>query len=98
MLLYNFSANAWILKTKKKKSKFLFYKISLFLEDVKIVLEIIYVIVFLFFFLFLLLELKRYYSIDVFPGYDTPVDDLYGAMKGLISEFFKRLFGEEVKI
>ncbi|GCD80599.1 hypothetical protein [Schleiferia thermophila] len=85
-------------ENQKKKSPSRFSKLLLLLEDVKIVLEIIYVIVFLFFFLFLLLELKRYYSIDVFPGYDTAIDDLYGAMKGIISELFKKLFGEEVKI
>lgn len=80
------------LKNKLKK------KIWLLIEDTKIVLEIIYVFVFLFFFLFLLLELKRYYAIDIIPGYDSPVDDLYGAMKGIISEFFKKLFGEDAKI
>lgn len=35
-----------------------------------------------------LLELKRYYNIDIFPGYDSPVDDFYGSLRGLISEWF----------
>lgn len=81
--------------TQKNKFK---HKLWLLLEDTKIVLEIIYVFVFLFFFLFMLLELKRYYAIDIIPGYDSPIDDLYGAMKGIISEFLKKLFGEDVKI
>lgn len=39
-----------------------------------------------------LLELKRYYNIDVFPNYDSPVDDLYGTIRGTLSEWF---FGDE---
>ncbi len=39
--------------------------------------------------LWALLEVKRYYNIDVIPGYDSPVDDAYGAARGTIVEFFK---------
>lgn len=33
-----------------------------------------------------LLEIKRYYNIDVIPGYDSSVDDVYGAARGTLSE------------
>lgn len=36
-----------------------------------------------------LLEIKRYYNIDVIPGYDSSVDDVYGFVRGSISEFVK---------
>jgi hypothetical protein len=39
-------------------------------------------------FLFALLEIKRYYNIDVIPGYDSSVDDIYGAARGTISGLF----------
>ncbi len=46
---------------------------------------------FIWFILFVLalLEVKRYYNIDVIPGYDSSVDDVYGFVRGSISEFFK---------
>lgn len=40
-------------------------------------------------FLFALLEIKRYYNIDVIPGYDSPVDDVYGMARGTLSNYFK---------
>ncbi len=40
-------------------------------------------------FFWTLLEVKQYYNIDVIPGYNSSVDDFYGAVKGTISEFFK---------
>lgn len=40
-------------------------------------------------FVLALLEVKQYYNIDVIPGYDSSVDDAYGAVKGTVSEFFK---------
>ncbi|MFN3951532.1 MAG: hypothetical protein ACK4KT_03900 [Thermaurantimonas sp.] len=81
----------------KTRSK-IFRRIRHIIDDTKIVLGFVYLLVILLFFLFLLLELKRYYSIDLIPGYDSPIDDLYGAMKGIISELIKKLFGEEVRI
>jgi hypothetical protein len=39
-------------------------------------------------FLLALLEIKRYYNIDVIPGYDSSVDDVYGAARGTLSELF----------
>jgi hypothetical protein len=39
-------------------------------------------------FLFALLEIKRYYNIDIIPGYDSSVDDIYGAARGTLSGLF----------
>lgn len=36
-----------------------------------------------------LLEIKRYYNIDLIPGYDSAVDDVYGAARGTLSDWFK---------
>lgn len=36
-----------------------------------------------------LLEVKRYYNIDVIPGYDSPIDDAYGAVRGTLSNILK---------
>ncbi len=35
-----------------------------------------------------LLEIKQYYHIDLIPGYDSAVDDVYGAIRGFLSELF----------
>jgi hypothetical protein len=35
-----------------------------------------------------LLEVKQYYNIDIIPGYDSSVDDVYGAIRGFFSELF----------
>ncbi len=87
------------MKSSSPKTRLkLFRRIRHIIDDTKIILGFIYLLVILFFFLFLLLEFKRYYSIDLIPGYDSPIDDLYGAMKGIISELLKKLFGEEVRI
>jgi len=40
-------------------------------------------------FLLALLEIKRYYNIDVIPNYNSSIDDMYGMLRGTISEFFK---------
>lgn len=40
-------------------------------------------------FILALLEIKRYYNIDLIPGYDSSVDDVYGFVRGSISEFAK---------
>jgi hypothetical protein len=35
-----------------------------------------------------LLEIKRYYNIDVIPGYDSSIDDVYGAARGTLKDIF----------
>lgn len=54
----------------------------------KIFLKFIYTIGVLILAVLMLLEVKRYYNIDVFPGYDSNVDDVYGAIRGALSELF----------
>jgi len=39
-------------------------------------------------FILAMLELKRYYNIDIVPGYNSSLDDAYGAMRGGLSELF----------
>lgn len=39
-------------------------------------------------FVLALLEIKRYYNIDLIPGYDSSIDDIYGAARGTLSEWF----------
>ena len=34
------------------------------------------------------MELKRVYELDVIPGYDSSVDDYYGAIRGTLYDFF----------
>ncbi len=36
-----------------------------------------------------LLEIKRHYKFDVIPNYDSSVDDLYGATRGTVIDWFK---------
>lgn len=45
-------------------------------------------LIWFFVFLLALLEIKRYYNIDLIPGYDSSVDDVYGWIRGNLSEFF----------
>ncbi|MGB0177870.1 MAG: hypothetical protein ACPF9D_11935 [Owenweeksia sp.] len=62
---------------------------TLFLENVGIIFKSSGLLVWFFIFLLALLEVKQYYNIDVIPGYNSSVDDTYGAVKGTVSEFFK---------
>ena len=58
-------------------------------ECIKIGLKFIVVIAWLGIFLLALLEVKRYYNIDVIPGYNSSVDNAYGAARGTLSGFFR---------
>ena len=62
---------------------------GLFLENIGIIFKSSGLLVWFFIFILALLEVKQYYNIDVIPGYNSSVDDAYGAVKGTISEFFK---------
>ncbi len=62
---------------------------SLFLENISIIFKSSGLLVWCFIFLLTILEVKQYYNIDLIPGYNSAVDDAYGAVKGSISEFFK---------
>lgn len=71
---------------KKKKRKDFWYQILSFFEFVYKSAGLIFWFVILF---LALLEIKRYYNIDLIPGYDSSLDDLYGAARGTFSDFFK---------
>jgi len=45
-------------------------------------------LIWFFVFALALLEIKQYYHIDLIPGYDSAVDDVYGAIRGFLSELF----------
>ncbi len=55
----------------------------------KLLIKFGYTIAVLFFALLMLLEIKRHYDIDVFPGYNSSVDDIYNIVRGAIAELFK---------
>ena len=42
---------------------------------------IFYMVVILFFFLVFVIELKRVYKIDIVPGVNGPIDDIYFKLK-----------------
>ena len=71
-------------KVEAKLSQWFF-----FFENLSIILKSSGFLIWLVVFVLALLEVKQYYNIDVIPGYDSSVDDFYGALKGTISEFFK---------
>jgi citrate lyase alpha subunit len=58
-------------------------------EYIKFIVKGAMVIAWLMVFLLALLEVKRYYNIDVIPGYNSSVDDAYGAARGTITGFFR---------
>ncbi len=60
-----------------------------FLENVSVIVKSSGLLIWFIVFLLALLEIKRYYNIDLIPGYDSSVDDVYGYMRGTLSEFAK---------
>lgn len=56
-------------------------------ENIAIVIKGSTLLLWFILFILALLEIKRYYDIDVIPGYDSSVDDVYGAVRGTLSEF-----------
>tara|TARA_R110002050_G_scaffold49886_3_gene115646 strand:- start:840 stop:1097 length:258 start_codon:yes stop_codon:yes gene_type:complete len=72
-------------KDKKKKSN---KKILLLRDSFSFLFKSAGLILWFVVFLLALLEIKRYYNIDVIPGYDSSVDDVYGAARGTLSELF----------
>ncbi len=57
-------------------------------EGIKIAVKFAVIMAWLTVFLLALLEVKRYYNIDVIPGYNSSVDDAYGSARGTITGFF----------
>lgn len=61
---------------------------SEFRENFSILFRALVLVVWLAVFVLFLLELKQHYHIDVIPGVDSPVDDIYGAARSrLINSF-----------
>lgn len=60
-----------------------------FWDGVSILLKTTGLVVWLMIFLLALLELKRYTHFDVIPGYDSAVDDVYGAIRGGVTNAVK---------
>lgn len=71
-------------KTKGSSNEAIRKKI-IFWDGVSIVLKSTGLVVWLIIFLLALLELKRYTHMDIIPGYDSAVDDVYGAIRGTIT-------------
>jgi hypothetical protein len=64
-------------------------RMSYIRENVGVLVKSSGLLIWFIIFLLALLEIKRYYNIDVIPGYDSSVDDAYGFMRGTLSEFFR---------
>ncbi len=75
-----------LVKEKKESKKLLRFYIW---ESISLAFKGSGLLVWIVIFFWTLLEVKQYYNIDVIPGYNSSVDDFYGAVKGTISEFFK---------
>lgn len=58
----------------------------LFWENVSIIFKTTGMITWFIICVLALLEIKRYFNIDFIPGYDSALDDMYGAVRGTISE------------
>lgn len=60
----------------------------LFWENVTILFKVTGMVTWFIIFLLALLEIKRYFNIDLIPGYDSAIDNVYGAMRGTLSDQF----------
>lgn len=58
----------------------------LFWENVSIIFKATGMITWFIILILTLLEIKRYFNIDFIPGYDSALDDVYGAVRGTIAE------------
>lgn len=56
----------------------------IFWETVNIVFKTTGVITWFLIFFLTLLELKRYFNIDIIPGYNSAVDDVYNSVRSTI--------------
>ncbi len=61
----------------------------LFWDSVSIIFKATGMITWFLICLLMLLEIKRYFNIDFIPGYDSAIDDAYGAMRGTITNLRK---------
>jgi hypothetical protein len=60
-------------------------------ENFQILLKTTGVLVWIFILILTLMEIKRYYNIDLIPGYDSSFEQVYGSMRGGITKPAKDL-------
>ncbi len=58
----------------------------LFWENVSLIFKTTGMITWFIICVMALLEIKRYFNLDLIPGYDSAIDDMYGAVRGTITE------------
>ncbi|WP_417589470.1 hypothetical protein [Owenweeksia hongkongensis] len=57
-------------------------------ETVKIVIKFLGITTWIVIFGMALLEIKQYYNIDVIPGVDTSIEEVYSAVFSGVSQYF----------
>lgn len=60
-------------------------------ENFQILLKTAGILTWLVIFVLFLMEVKRYYNIDVFPGYNSNFEEVYGSVRGGITKDAKGL-------
>lgn len=60
-------------------------------ENFQILIKTMGVLTWLVIFFLTLMEIKRYYNIDVFPGYNSNFEEVYGSVRGGITKDAKDL-------
>lgn len=66
-------------------------KWAMFWDNVNIIFKTTGVIVWFCVLVLFLLEIKRYFNIDLIPGYDSTFESVYGSMRGSIVNGVKDL-------
>lgn len=56
-------------------------RMQMFWENAQILLKTTGMITWFILFVLLLLEIKRYFNIDLIPGYDSAFEEVYGAVR-----------------
>lgn len=55
-------------------------------ENFQILLKTAGILTWIFILILTLMEIKRYYNIDIIPGYDSSFEEVYGSMRGGITK------------
>ncbi|MDZ7848283.1 MAG: hypothetical protein U5L96_16840 [Owenweeksia sp.] len=64
---------------------------ALFLENLQILVKTTGMITWLVILILALMEVKRYYNIDLIPGYNSAFEEVYGSVRGSITKGSKDL-------
>ncbi len=81
----NHSADEEQAAAEKRRKRLLFW------ENVNILFKTTGMIVWCIVFFLAILELKRYFNLDLIPGYDSAFESVYGSMRGTIVNGVKDL-------